>query len=64
MSKHIRLVLTIALLSTVPSSPLKAYASPFELAYDDGDFDYAWSDFYPNGAGVRFTPPALPWRIT
>ncbi|MEM4229341.1 MAG: hypothetical protein QXZ66_06250 [Thermoproteota archaeon] len=64
MSKHIRLILVLDLPSILLSTPLKAYASPFELAYDDGDFDYAWSDFYPSGAAVRFTPPASPWRIT
>jgi len=62
MVKHVCLVLALALLSTLFSTHV--YASPFELAYDDGDFDYAWSDFYPSGAAVRFTPPALPWRIT
>ncbi|MEM3648160.1 MAG: hypothetical protein QW506_03230, partial [Thermoproteota archaeon] len=56
--------LTLALLSILLLNTLKAQASPFELSYDDGSFDYAWSDFYPNGAAVRFTPPALPWRIT
>lgn len=64
MVKHVCLVLALALLSTLFSTPLNVYASPFELAYDDGGFDYAWSDFYPSGAAVRFTPPALPWRIT
>ncbi|MBO3754376.1 MAG: hypothetical protein FGF53_05825 [Candidatus Brockarchaeota archaeon] len=64
MGKHVWLVLTLALFSTLLLSPLKAYASPLEFSYDDGDFDYAWSDFYPNGAAVRFTPPASPWRIT
>ncbi|MBO3799305.1 MAG: hypothetical protein QW491_06245 [Thermoproteota archaeon] len=64
MSKHVWLILALALSSTLLLNPLKVYASPFELAYDDGSFDYAWSDFYPSGAAVRFTPPALPWRIT
>lgn len=64
MGKHIKLVLALALLSTLLLSPLSSYASPFVLSYDDGDFDYAWSDFYPSGVAVRFTPPALPWRIT
>jgi len=62
MVKHVCLVLALTLLSTLFSTHV--YASPFELAYDDGDFDYAWSDFYPSGAAVRFTPPALPWRMT
>ena len=64
MSKHIRLILALALLLILLLNSLKVYATPFELSYDDGDFDYAWSDFYPSGAAVRFTPPALPWRIT
>ena len=64
MVRMIGLVLTLALLSTPFLGFLKAYASPFELAYDGGDFDYAWSDFYPSGAAVKFTPPALPWRMT
>jgi hypothetical protein len=64
MGKHVWLVLALALILTLFSTPLNVYASPFELAYDDGEFDYAWSDFYPSGAAVKFTPPALPWRIT
>lgn len=39
-------------------------ARAFELAYDDGTYGYAWSDFYPHGAAVKFSPPVLPWRIT
>ncbi|MEM2687894.1 MAG: hypothetical protein QW796_06060 [Thermoproteota archaeon] len=64
MVRIIGLVLALALLSILVLNSLKIYASPFELSYDDGDFNYAWSDFYPSGAAVRFTPPALPWRIT
>ncbi|MEM3905846.1 MAG: hypothetical protein QXZ17_03105 [Nitrososphaerota archaeon] len=64
MGKHIRLILALALSLTPLLNHLKVYASPFELSYDDGSFDYAWSDFYPIGAAVRFTPPALPWKIT
>ncbi|MEM2047771.1 MAG: hypothetical protein QXZ06_07815 [Candidatus Jordarchaeales archaeon] len=64
MDKHIRLILALALFSTLLPGSLKSYASPLELSYDDGEFDYAWSDFYPSGTAVRFTPPALPWRIT
>ncbi|MBO3810078.1 MAG: hypothetical protein FGF50_10875, partial [Candidatus Brockarchaeota archaeon] len=64
MGKRIMLILALASLSILFLNSLKAYASPFELSYDDGDFDYAWSDFYPSGTAVRFTPPALPWRIT
>ncbi len=51
----------LALLSILLLNSLKVYAFPLELTYDDGDFDYAWSDFYPSGAAVRFTLPALPW---
>ena len=40
------------------------YAFPFELAYDDGNADYGWSDFYPYAAMVRFSPPSASWRIT
>jgi len=64
MVRLVELVLTLALLSVFLLTPLSIHASFFEIAYDDGDFDYAWSDFYPSGAAVRFTPPALPWRIT
>jgi len=64
MVRLVGLVLTLALLSVFLLTPLSIHASFFEIAYDDGDFDYAWSDFYPSGAAVRFTPPALPWRIT
>ncbi|MEM4230171.1 MAG: hypothetical protein QXZ66_10490 [Thermoproteota archaeon] len=63
MVRTIVLVLTLALSSTLFLGPLKSYASPFELSYDDGDFDYAWSDFYPGGAAVRFSPPSSSWRI-
>ncbi|MEM3389774.1 MAG: hypothetical protein QW491_10250, partial [Thermoproteota archaeon] len=63
MVRTVVLVLTLALSSTLFLSPLKSYASPFELSYDDGDFDYAWSDFYPGGAAVRFSPPSSSWRI-
>ncbi|MEM2981210.1 MAG: hypothetical protein QW385_07615 [Thermoproteota archaeon] len=45
-------------LNQTPVSP-----AAFELAYDDGDFDYGWSDFYPSGAMVRFSPPSPSWRI-
>ncbi|MEM4230158.1 MAG: hypothetical protein QXZ66_10425 [Thermoproteota archaeon] len=34
------------------------------LHYDDGGAEYFWSDYYPNGIAVEFTPPALKWRIT
>jgi len=54
-------VLSIVLLLC---SPKMLIAQTFELAYDDGTYDYAWSDFYPRGAAVRFSPPLVPWRIT
>ncbi|MEM4168664.1 MAG: hypothetical protein QXZ66_09860 [Thermoproteota archaeon] len=34
------------------------------LRYDDGGAEYFWSDYYPNGLAVRFTPPASRWKIT
>ncbi|MEM3747295.1 MAG: hypothetical protein QXN67_07475 [Thermoproteota archaeon] len=34
------------------------------LRYDDGGAECFWSDYYPNGIAVEFTPPALKWRIT
>ncbi len=34
------------------------------LHYDDGGAEYFWSDYYPNGVAVRFTPPSSKWRIT
>ncbi|MEM2945304.1 MAG: hypothetical protein QXI87_03040 [Thermoproteota archaeon] len=64
MGKHVRLILAIALLSFLFTDFLKASAAPFELSYDDGGQDYGWSDFYPNGAAVRFSPPSQSWRIT
>ncbi|MEM3660367.1 MAG: hypothetical protein QXU11_08140 [Thermoproteota archaeon] len=64
MVRTIVLVLTLALSSTLFLSPLKSYASPFELSYDDGRADYGWSDFHPYAAAVRFTPPSESWRIT
>ncbi|MEM3648322.1 MAG: hypothetical protein QW506_04075 [Thermoproteota archaeon] len=64
MSKHISLILALALLSTFLSTSLNSYASPFELSYDDGKADYGWSDFHPSAAAVRFTPPSESWRIT
>ncbi len=34
------------------------------LAYDDGGAESFWSDYYPNGVAVKFSPPASKWRIT
>jgi len=41
-----------------------AAAQPIELRYDDDEVNYFWSDFYPHGAAVKFTPPLVPWKIT
>ncbi|MBO3808319.1 MAG: hypothetical protein FGF50_01820 [Candidatus Brockarchaeota archaeon] len=42
-----------------------AYPDPgLSLRYDDGGAECFWSDYYPNGVAVKFTPPALRWRIT
>ncbi|MEM4230129.1 MAG: hypothetical protein QXZ66_10280 [Thermoproteota archaeon] len=64
MGGRVRLVLALALLPFLLTGFLKASAAPFELSYDDGGQDYGWSDFYPNGAAVRFSPPSQSWRIT
>jgi len=45
------------------SSLLPAFAQGFELEYDDGEFDYGWSDLYPLGAAARFSPPTSDWKI-
>jgi len=63
MAGRIRLMSLIVLLVLLSGSP-KASATPFELANDDGDADYGWSDFYPYAAMVRFSPPSTSWRIT
>jgi len=39
-------------------------ASPIPLTYDDGGAESFWSDYYPNGIAIRFSPPASKWRIT
>ena len=60
-----RLSFMLLALSTLFFNPVPdVYASPFELAHDDGDADHGWSDFYPYGAAVRFSPPSGSWRIT
>ncbi|MCX8183787.1 MAG: hypothetical protein N3F08_05155 [Crenarchaeota archaeon] len=64
MGGNVRLVLALALLPFLLTGFLKASATPFELSYDDGGHDYGWSDFYPNGAAVMFSPPSPAWRIT
>jgi len=63
MVGRIRLISLVVLLILLPGS-LKASATPFELANDDDNADYGWSDFYPYAAAVRFSPPSQSWRIT
>jgi hypothetical protein len=58
MGKSVMPVIILALLSTMLPGFSKAYASPFELAHDDGNADYGWSDFYPSAAMVGFSPPS------
>jgi hypothetical protein len=57
--KKLRFVLLLLAFSTLIFNIVQTgvYASPFELAHDDGEFDYGWSDFYPSAAMVRFSPP-------
>jgi len=43
---------------------VSASAMIIELAYDDGGAELFWSDYYPNGVAVKFTPPVSMWRIT
>jgi len=64
MSRRSIFVLTIFTLSILTSSStLKVNASPSELRYDDGRFDYTWSDFYPIAAAVKFSPPSQTWSV-
>jgi len=63
MVRRIRPIGLVVLLILLPSSP-NASATPFELAHDDGNADYGWSDFYPYAAMVGFSPPSASWRIT
>lgn len=64
MGWRVGLALVLALLSFLLTGFPNASAAPFELSYDDGGHNYGWSDFYPNGAAVRFSPPSQSWRIT
>ncbi|MEM2087936.1 MAG: hypothetical protein QXF52_04595 [Thermoproteota archaeon] len=59
--RFVFLLLALTLLFSLFQTPV----SPafFELAHDDGGFDYGWSDFYPSVAMVRFSPPSPSWRI-
>lgn len=56
-------VLVIVVILVLPVNPLLASAQPLELAYDDGGFDYGWSNFYPIGAAVRFSAPSQNWGV-
>ncbi|MGB9718951.1 MAG: hypothetical protein ACPL4E_11070, partial [Thermoproteota archaeon] len=40
------------------------FGTPTELAYDDGGVDYFWSDYYPNGIALKFSPPVSRWKVT
>ncbi|MEM2980388.1 MAG: hypothetical protein QW385_03325 [Thermoproteota archaeon] len=63
--KRLRFMFLLLAFSTLLFSLFQTPVSPatFELSHDDGDFDYGWSDFYPSGAMVRFSPPSPSWRI-
>ncbi|MEM2087519.1 MAG: hypothetical protein QXF52_02440 [Thermoproteota archaeon] len=63
--KRLRPVFLLLAFSTLLFSLFQIPVSPatFELSHDDGGFDYGWSDFYPSGAMVRFSPPSPSWRI-
>ncbi|MEM2980383.1 MAG: hypothetical protein QW385_03300 [Thermoproteota archaeon] len=63
--KRLRSILLILAFSTLLFNLNQIPVSPatFELSHDDGGFDYGWSDFYPSGAMVRFSPPSPSWRI-
>ncbi|MBO3832874.1 MAG: hypothetical protein FGF51_05750 [Candidatus Brockarchaeota archaeon] len=54
----------LALLVLVQSFHFCSGSPGSSLRYDDGGAECFWSDYYPNGITVRFTPPASIWRIT
>lgn len=54
----------LALLVLVQSFHVCSGSPGLSLRYDDGGAECFWSDYYPNGITVRFTPPASIWRIT
>jgi len=54
----------IALILILIPPLVSASAMIIELAYDDGGAELFWSDYYPNGVAVKFTPPVSRWRIT
>jgi hypothetical protein len=62
MKKHNILASVLVLLFT-SQFLMKAYSTPIELSYDDGEFDYGWSNFYPYAAAVKFSPPSASWKI-
>jgi hypothetical protein len=57
--KGIWLILIPTLLTTLLTN---AFAIP--LTYDDGGAESFWSDYYPNGIAVKFTPPSSRWKVT
>jgi len=58
-AKGIWLILILTLLTTWLTN-----ASATPLAYDDGGAEFFWSDYYPNGIAIKFSPPSSRWRIT
>ncbi|MEM2930623.1 MAG: hypothetical protein QW797_07190 [Thermoproteota archaeon] len=54
-------LLTLLILAQVPRV---RPGSSLLLRYDNGGAEYFWSDYYPNGMAVKFTPPAFRWKIT
>ncbi|MEM2922020.1 MAG: hypothetical protein QXF26_06865 [Candidatus Bathyarchaeia archaeon] len=59
LEKAIFLILLAVIQTLVHAEP-----SGFMLQYDDGSAEYLWSDYYPNGLAVKFTPPAFRWKLT
>ncbi len=65
MNKHNILVSALVLLLFTSQFLIKTtYSAPLELSYDDGEFDYGWSNFYPYAAAVKFSPPSSSWKVT
>jgi hypothetical protein len=58
------MLLLLASLTLIFKPALIVRAASFELAHDDGEFDYGWSDFYPYAAAVKFSSPSQSWRVT
>ncbi|MGB9717728.1 MAG: hypothetical protein ACPL4E_04735 [Thermoproteota archaeon] len=56
------MLIIIIMLSAIPFTNTSAMS--VELAYDDCGAEGFWSDYYPNGVAVKFSPPASRWRIT